>query len=123
MRLDVTQPVSSTNKTPAVLRFSYLKGGVRNDLTVPLTTAVATGLPTGYLYACDENQTDTRCGVVFPLSCGGEEPPRQGAAPQRVPSCKNPFMRATLSRSRQEMRGSDLRVCLHSAPSAVIVAR
>ena len=57
MRLDVTQPVSSTNKTPAVLRFSYLKGGVRNDLTVPLTTAVATGLPTGYLYACDENQT------------------------------------------------------------------
>jgi hypothetical protein len=57
MRLDVTQAVSATNKTPTVLRFSYLKAGVRQNLTIPLTTGVATGLPPGYIYACEENQT------------------------------------------------------------------
>jgi hypothetical protein len=57
MRLDITQVVSATNKTPTTLRFSYLKGGVRQDLSISLTTGVATGLPVGYLYACAENAT------------------------------------------------------------------
>ena len=70
MRLDVTQPVSASNKSPAVLRFSYLKSGARNDLTVPLTTGVATGLPTGYLYACDENQTYNFGSTVVDLAYG-----------------------------------------------------
>ncbi|MCX6878852.1 MAG: hypothetical protein NTW21_34330 [Verrucomicrobia bacterium] len=57
MRLDVTQSVSAINKTPTILRFSYFKGGVRQNLTVPLTTGVATGLPPGYIYCCDEDKT------------------------------------------------------------------
>ena len=57
MRLDVTQVVSATNKTPTALRFSYLKSGVRQDLAIPLSTGVATGLPPGYIFAANENQT------------------------------------------------------------------
>lgn len=57
MRLDITQVVSASNKTPTVLRFSYLKGGVRQNLTINLTSSGFTGLPVGYLYACDEGQT------------------------------------------------------------------
>ncbi|MCX6880021.1 MAG: hypothetical protein NTW21_40400 [Verrucomicrobia bacterium] len=52
MRLDVIQSVSASNKTPTILRFSYLKDGIRQDLTLPLTTGVATGLPPGYIYCC-----------------------------------------------------------------------
>jgi hypothetical protein len=57
MRLDITQCVSATNKTPTTLRFSYLKGGARQNLNVSLTTPVATGLPVGYIYACAEDAT------------------------------------------------------------------
>jgi len=70
MRLDVIQPVSASNKTPAVLRFSYLKSGLRNDLTVPLTSGVASGSPIGYLYACDENQTYNFGNTVVDLAYG-----------------------------------------------------
>lgn len=57
MRLDVTQVVSATNKTPTSLRFSYLKSGVRQNLTLSQTTGPTAGLPPGYLFACNENQT------------------------------------------------------------------
>ena len=57
MRLDITQCVSSSNKTPTTLRFCYLKGGVLQTLTYSLTTSLASGLPVGYLYACGENAT------------------------------------------------------------------
>ncbi len=57
MRLDVTQVVSSTNKTPTKLRFSYLKGGVRTDLNLDLNSSGVSGLPAGYLFACNEGQT------------------------------------------------------------------
>lgn len=57
MRLDVTDVVSSSNKTPTEFRFSYLKAGVRKDLDISLTTGAGTGLPAGYLLACAENQT------------------------------------------------------------------
>lgn len=57
MRLDITQVVSATNKTPTTLRFSYMKGGVRQDLTLPLNIGPTNGLPPGYLFACNEDQT------------------------------------------------------------------
>lgn len=57
MRLDVTQAASSTDKTPTVLRFSYFKSGSRQNLTLPLTAGVETGLPPGYVYCAEENQT------------------------------------------------------------------
>jgi hypothetical protein len=57
MRLDITQVVSATNKTPTALRFSYLKNGVRQNLALPLNTGPDAGLPPGYLFAANENQT------------------------------------------------------------------
>ena len=57
MRLDITQVTSSTNKTPTALRFSYMKNGARVDLPISLTTGIASGLPPGYLFACNENQS------------------------------------------------------------------
>lgn len=57
MRLDITQCKSSTDKTPTALRFSYLKNGTRQNLSIPLDNSPYTGLPPGYLFACNENQT------------------------------------------------------------------
>ncbi|MBN8460453.1 MAG: hypothetical protein J0M04_21700 [Verrucomicrobia bacterium] len=57
MRLDITDAVSTTNKTPTKLRFSYLKSGVRQNLDISLTAGAGTGLPAGYLFACNENQS------------------------------------------------------------------
>lgn len=57
MRLDITQVVSSTDPTPTKLRFSYLRNGARQELNLPLNTGIATGLPPGYIFACNENQT------------------------------------------------------------------
>lgn len=70
MRLDVTQVVSGTNRTPTVMRFSYIKGGARKDLTLPLTKGLTTGLPVGYLYACDQNQTYNFGSAVVDLAYG-----------------------------------------------------
>ena len=70
MRLDIIQAVSASNKTPTVLRFSYLKAGVRTDLTVPLTSGVTTGSPIGYLYACEENQTYNFGSTMVDLAYG-----------------------------------------------------
>jgi hypothetical protein len=57
MRLDVTEVASETNPMPTRMQFSYLKGGVRQELSLSLSTGAATGLPAGYLFAC--NQTET----------------------------------------------------------------
>jgi hypothetical protein len=60
MRLDITDVVSSTNPQPTMLRFSYLKGGARQTVNIPLTTAISgtmSGLPPGYIFAANENQT------------------------------------------------------------------
>jgi hypothetical protein len=70
MRLDITQAESDTNKTPTVLRFSYLKSGTRQNLTIPLTSGVATGLPVGYIYACEENQSYNFGTTVVDLAYG-----------------------------------------------------
>ena len=69
MRLDITECKSSTDPTPTKLRFSYLKGGVRTNLDVPLETSQYPGLPPGYIYACGENQSynfgDTIVDVAY----------------------------------------------------------
>lgn len=57
MRLDVIQAASATNKTPTALRFSYLKGGTRQNLTIPLTTGAESGLAPTYIYCANENQS------------------------------------------------------------------
>jgi len=57
MRLDVIQVASATDKTPTSLRFSYLKSGVRQNLTIPLTTGAEPGLPAGYIYCANQNQS------------------------------------------------------------------
>jgi hypothetical protein len=57
MQLDITQVVSATNMTPTALRFSYLVGGVRKFLNLSLTGGMGAGLPAGYLFACNENQS------------------------------------------------------------------
>lgn len=70
MRLDIVQVVSATNKTPTALRFSYLKGGVRQNLSVPLTTGPVLGLPPGYIFACTEDQTYNFGDAVVDLAYG-----------------------------------------------------
>lgn len=60
MRLDITQVVSATNQTPTMLRFSYLKDGVRvPDILIPTTPspATATVVPGDYMVCCAENDT------------------------------------------------------------------
>jgi len=57
MRLDITQCVSSTNPMPTRLRFSYLKGGLRQNMDIDLASSGYSGLPPGYLFACNENQS------------------------------------------------------------------
>ncbi len=61
MRLDITDAVSDTDNMPSALRFQYFKNGVRETLELPLFEDTDTGLPPGFIYCADENQT-----VSFP---------------------------------------------------------
>jgi len=70
MRLDVTECVSSTDKSPTELRFSYYKNGVRETLTLPLLTSGVAGLPAGYLFACNEDQIYNFGSSVVDLAFG-----------------------------------------------------
>jgi hypothetical protein len=70
MQLDITQVANATNKTPTALRFSYIKGGTRQTLTVPLNTGPVPGLPPGYIFACNENQTYNFGTTVVDLAYG-----------------------------------------------------
>jgi hypothetical protein len=70
MRLDVTQVTSSTNNTPTALRFSYLKAGVRQNLTINLISSGVTGLPQGYIFACNENQSYNFGSAVVDVAYG-----------------------------------------------------
>ncbi len=70
MRLDVTDVASATNNTPTKVRFSYLKGGVRKDLTLALDTPLATGLPQGYLFACNQAETYDFGAAVVDVAFG-----------------------------------------------------
>ena len=65
MRLDVTQVQSSSNSTPTMLRFGYyLPNGSRASINLPLTSAVMTSLPAGYVKICNENQSHTFTDAV-----------------------------------------------------------
>lgn len=70
MRVDITQVVSSSNKTPTAFRFSYLRDGERKEKAIPLTTGVATGLPPGYIYATEEDKTYNFGTAVVDLAYG-----------------------------------------------------
>jgi hypothetical protein len=70
MQLDITQVVNATNKTPTMLRFSYLKGGTRNYLSLNLAAGVAPGLPPGYIFACNEHDTYNFGNAVVDVAYG-----------------------------------------------------
>lgn len=72
MRLDVVQCVSSTNKTPTVLRFSYLgsDGVTRSSYDEPLITGINSSLPPGYVKVCNENQTYDFGSAVVDVAYG-----------------------------------------------------
>jgi hypothetical protein len=60
MRIDITQVQSSTNREPTMLRFQYLlTDGTRESMNMPLTSAVMTTLPPGYVAICSENESYT----------------------------------------------------------------
>jgi hypothetical protein len=58
MRMDITQVQSSTDATPTMLRFQYLQtDGSRASMNMPLTAAVMTSLPAGYVVVAVEGGT------------------------------------------------------------------
>lgn len=59
MRLDITAVTSATNRTPTVLRFSYMgrNNTGRQTFLEPLVTGINSALPPGYVKVCDENQS------------------------------------------------------------------
>ncbi len=57
MNLDITQCVSTSNRTPTEMKFSYLKNGAKETLTMKLDGGAAAGLPIGYIRSVGENQT------------------------------------------------------------------
>lgn len=72
MRLDVVQCSSASNKTPTMLRFSYLDadGTTRRSFNEPLVTGINSGLPPGYVKVCDENQTHNFGSAVVDVAYG-----------------------------------------------------
>jgi len=63
MTLDITKCVSASDRTPTEMRFTYLKNGSRQTLTMPLNSGVTANLPAGYISSVSENQT-----VTFPTA-------------------------------------------------------
>ncbi len=57
MTLDISKCVSASDRTPTELRFTYLKGGIRQTLTIPLNSGVAANLPVGYILSGSENSS------------------------------------------------------------------
>ncbi|MCH7229117.1 hypothetical protein [Haloferula sp. A504] len=57
MRLDVTEVAGEFNPMPTEVEFQYFKGGAREILKVSLVQDPSTGLPPGYIYCANENQT------------------------------------------------------------------
>lgn len=68
MRLDITKCVSASDRTPTELKFSYMKNGSRQTLTLPLDTGVTSNLPVGYILSVGENFSayfDTPVDVAY----------------------------------------------------------
>lgn len=55
MTLDISKAASDSDITPTELKFTYMKGGSRETLTLPLDAGVAADLPVGYILAAAEN--------------------------------------------------------------------
>ncbi len=70
MRLDIIDCVSSSDSTPTKLLFSYLRGGIRQELEIDLTASGYANLPPGYLFACNEDQTYDFGSAVVDLAYG-----------------------------------------------------
>ena len=70
MNLDITECVSSTDPTPTELRFTFYRNGVKESMDIPLLTSGVTGLPTGYLFAANEDQTYNFGSSVVDLAFG-----------------------------------------------------
>jgi hypothetical protein len=57
MTLDITKCVSASDRTPTELRFTYLRNGSRQTLTLPLNAGVTANLPVGYIQSVGENNS------------------------------------------------------------------
>lgn len=57
MTLDITKCVSASDRTPTEMKFTYLKNGSRQTLTMPLNGGVVANLPVGYILSVGENNT------------------------------------------------------------------
>ena len=57
MTLDISACVSASDRTPTELRFTYLKNGSRQTLTMSLIEGVVANLPVGYILSVGENNT------------------------------------------------------------------
>ncbi|MEI6604152.1 MAG: hypothetical protein WCP35_02500 [Verrucomicrobiota bacterium] len=69
MRLDITQVKSAADPTPAILRFSYLKAGIRQDLLLP-PNPNKDEHPAVYIYACEQDQTYDFGSAVVDIAYG-----------------------------------------------------
>jgi hypothetical protein len=68
MTLDITKRISSSDRTPTEMRFTYMKNGTRTILNMPLNSGAVTGLPIGYIATVGENNTayfDTPVDVAY----------------------------------------------------------
>ncbi|MFU8894395.1 MAG: hypothetical protein ACNA8L_12295 [Luteolibacter sp.] len=70
MRLDITDAVSPDNPTPTSFRFSFMRNGVRENMNIPLAYGPVTGLPPGYIFAANENQSYDFGDAVVDLAYG-----------------------------------------------------
>ncbi|HSP44062.1 MAG TPA: hypothetical protein VLO11_14405 [Luteolibacter sp.] len=70
MRLDITDCVSDVNPMPTKLRFSYMKGGSRQNLDIDLVSSPYSGLPPGYIFACNEYQSYDFGSAVVDVAYG-----------------------------------------------------
>lgn len=57
MTLDITKCISASDWTPTEMRFTYMKNGTRQTLTLPLDGGVAANLPVGYIRSVGEGNT------------------------------------------------------------------
>ena len=68
MHLDITQCVSTSDRTPTEMKFTYIKNGAKTTLTMNLAGGNANGLPIGYIISVGENNAayfDTPVDVAY----------------------------------------------------------
>lgn len=59
MRLDISEARADDDPEPTELTFEYFRGGSRVAMTIDLDSGPESGLPPGYIYCCQENQSHT----------------------------------------------------------------